>query len=326
MRIAVLYSYAPQAGIIGGFKALGYEVESFFYGIDKVSLYQRIKWKFFKTQDRFLTKNFNKQIDNIFTEHLKANFDILLIIKGKKATQKSKSLLKKMNSTSKILWTTDSVERFPHQLSVKDLVDKVFVQDGDDVKFIENSEWLPLGFDETIYKISDEKNIDILLFGNCDTKFYSNRVAYFLEASKLGDKFTIKFIGSNLDDRAKKILIKNNVEIIRTLSFKDFANKISRSKIAINIHQDDGSKAINPLFFAIPGSRTVQVTNNKEYYKSWLAAEKGFFPVEKKDLNKKLESIISDYNNFKLSKEYLDKINKVHTYKGRALKLLGKNE
>jgi len=319
MRIAVLYSFEPQAGIIDGFKNLGHQVECFYYGKVKVTLLRRLEWKIFKNIDKYFTINFNNEIQKIYKSHKENEFDLLLIIKGKKISKSNIEVLKSMNSTFKILWTTDSVIRFPEQLSIEKLVDKVYVQDGVDVNLISNSEWLPLGFDSKLYKKINQKDIDILFFGNCDNKHYKLREKYFVEASKLGKQYNIKFVGSNLSKKATVILRNNEVELIDLVPFSEFTSLVSRSKIAINIHQDDGDWAINPLFFAIPACGTIQVTDIREYYNLWLETGTDFYPVELKHLNNKLKSIISNFDKYKIN---VDKIINQHSFKSRAKKLL----
>jgi len=150
MKIAVLYSYTAQEGIINALKDNGNEVDVFFYGSGKPTLKKRVLWKVWGYES-YYTKLFNTNIKIIYAKHLEVSYDLLLIIKGKKINQYSKKILSEMQSVYKILWTTDSITRVPEQIAVKNYVDKVFVQDGSDVENIKGSEWLPLGFDKNIF-------------------------------------------------------------------------------------------------------------------------------------------------------------------------------
>lgn len=322
MKIAVVYSYAPQEGIINGLRTRENLVVTFFYGIEKPSIWQKINWKLNGKPDTYITKQFNNQLKHLYIHHQKEPFDFIIIIKGKKINKDSESILLKLKDVYKILWTTDSVIRFPDQLSVKKYMDKIFVQDGSDVGLIKGSSWLPLGFDKNVYTYKKKKTIDILLFGNCKLEYYSKRLHYFMAASKLAHKYKITFVGSNLSETKKNELESNGVNVYQTAPFYKFVELVTNAKICINIHQDDGEKAINPLFFAIPACGSVQVTDQRSYYSDWLLSNRDYFPVKINELNFLLDKILNNFAEYQLNEIEAKAVSDKHSFNARAQILL----
>src|SRR5690606_11748629 len=56
------------------------------------------------------------------------------------------------------------------------------------------------------------------------------------------------------------------INYMAKLPIKNFAKIVQDSKLVINIHQDDGLKPINPLFFSIPYTKTLQIVDNRNYF------------------------------------------------------------
>lgn len=322
MKIAILYSYAPQEGIIKALKDDKNIISSFFYGIDKPSILKRIYWKLFGSPNAYITKQFNIKLKKIYIQHQQNPFDRLLIIKGKKINAESELILSRMNDVYKILWTTDSITRHPEQIAVKKYIDKIFVQDGSDVNLIKNSSWLPLGFDKDVFKYNKTKNIDILLFGNCNIEYYSKRLNYFMEATKLAHKYKIIFVGSNIPSSKKDEFESKGIKIYKTIPFNKFVELISLAKICVNVHQDDGEKAINPIFFAIPACGSVQVTDKRDYYSEWLTPNKDYFPTEINKLTFLLDKILNNFAEYQLTKQEVKTIINQHSFHGRVKILL----
>jgi len=321
MRIAVLYSYPAQEGIVQALKDNNNQVDTFFYGSGEPTLKKRLFWKIFG-YEKYYTKLFNINIKRIYAKHLENPYDAFLIIKGKKISKNCQKILLEMESVYKILWTTDSITRVPEQIAIKDYVDKVFVQDGYDVQSIKDSDWLPLGFDRDIFYNKKSKNIDILLFGNCDLKYYSERLNYFLEVSNLADRYKIVFVGSNVPDDMKEILKTKGVEVHERLMYNNFIDYICSSKVCVNIHQNDGDKAINPLFFAIPSCGAIQVSDDRNYYTDWLIPNKEYYPIKIGKINFLLLKIMNNFADYQLNEQEIKKIATTHSYHGRAKTIL----
>lgn len=322
MKIAVIYSFDPQKGIIDGFRSLGHKVVPYFYGLTPKSLFRRFYLKYISSPDNELTRKFNVAFSAFLKEQMSDPFDVLLIVKGNKLYPKNLRLLELLKNTHKILWTTDSVERFPTQLSVASQMNSIFIQDGNDHQFIENAQWLPLGFDAELFNQSVKKDIDILLFGNCKLPYYQLRADYIVKASSLAKSYKVVFVGSNLSESYQELLKDNGVEIRQKLPYNEFCEFVCRSRLCLNIHQNDGGKAINPLFFAIPFAGAIQVTDQREYLKEWLEPGTDFFPVSLEDINKKITGLLHDEELMQRIQTLKNEIYNRHSYRGRALTLL----
>ena len=322
MRIGVIYSFSPQQGIVSGLKSLGCHVELFYYGLEKHSFVEKKLTRIFNLSSHLLKLNFNRQLEKLLVRNEKRRYDLILIVKGNQISKGNSKKLKLASGVKKVLWTTDSVVRYPAQLSVQEYMDKIFLQDGKDCDSIDGGSWLPLGFDPNLFEGSS-KDIDLLLFGNCSLPFYKTRVDYILEAShiaKSGNQVT--FVGSGLDKATISQLENNGVKVLQKAKYSDFCDLVARSKICLNIHQDDGNMAINPLFFAIPYAKSIQITDQREYYEKWLTPNKDYFPIQLKDLNRILKYLIKEYDQIVLSKEDREKIQTNHSYSGRARRII----
>ena len=321
MKIAVIYSYEAHRGILEGFKDLGHEVVDAYYGIEphrfSYPIYIRVLCKIFGAH-RMLRYRFNRKIQELIAEGKRCN--LLLFIKPKRISKSNIIKLQNLKGNLKIvIWTTDTVRRFPEQLCLKNIADKIFVQDGLDLKNIHSAVWLPLGYDANLFKPEDtEKNIDILMVGNCKEPQYRTRARYFVEASRLSTYgFRVVYIGSNLKAQKLEILHKNGVETHSRKNLIELAQYIRNSKICINIHQDDGDKVLNPMFFAIPACNTIQVTEKREYFSQWLNPMIDYFPFSLHFLEQGIKELLKKYRSNNLNYQSRQKY-KDHTYLGRA--------
>jgi len=134
---------------------------------------------------------------------------------------------------------------------------------------------LPLGYDEDIFfPVEVEKDIDICLVGNFYPILYQNRLDLI---RKLGSdprftKLKISVIGSagnmELNESLKKEL--PSVDFLGKMVYKDINIVLNRSKVVVNLHQNDGIEPVNPWLFMIAGTRTCQVTDNRVYLKKYF--------------------------------------------------------
>ncbi len=323
-NICIFYSSEAQKGIINGFRSLKYSVNEKYFGIEK-SHYTFLQLILVRISQLVLGNKstiiclYNYRLLELLIS--KSKFDFILIIKPSKVlTIFRKHINTIFNDTKIILWTTDSAVRYPEQLELKSKAFFTFVQDGNDIQAIGKSKWLPLGFNnEYFYKTSTRKEIDILLIGNCREEQYKTRSNYFVEASKLASQgFRVVFVGSNLIEHKRKILLENGVVILSPVTPKELSNFIKKSRICINIHQDDGGMTINPMFFAIPACGTFQITDNRLYLSNWLIPLVHFTPLTLENLNGRIIKLL-EANNLSVSNiEYLEK----HSFVSRAEEIL----
>lgn len=315
-KIAVVYSSEAQKGIVNGIDALNCKVTSFFYGWSKNRLITKLFYKSKDARLRKIEEQFNNTILLLQKKNKEEEFDLIVFIKGHFLNKNALNVLKTIKA-KKILWTIDSLERFPGQASLFPYVDKIYVQDGTDKNKAKNIQWLPLGFDDQLFKEAIDKEFDVLLVGNLALPFYRTRREYLLEASKLAiEGYKVAFAGSNLSKGDKDVMKKRGVLFLGRLPLKEYAEVISKSKVCINIHQDDGGKAINPLFFAIPAVGSLQVTEERNYFKQWLEPTISYFPLRKEELNENIKDLLK--SGIRLSNEVVNKVREEHSYKGRA--------
>lgn len=316
MKIAVLYSSETQAGIIKGFKDLGNEVVPFFYGPQGRFILFRFLLKFNKS---FIKKSniwsFNRNLIMVNKYHYKNPLDIILIIKGHTLNKKTAEILRNIN-IKKIQWTIDTIERWPGQASLLPFMDEVYFQDGSDVRLHTNGKWLPLGFDDSLFKYNVDKDIDILLIGNVKLPFYSKRRECFIRLAFLASEgYKICFAGSSVDEDMVSVLKSNGVIILGRQPFREYARIISRAKICVNIHQDDGGKAINPMFFAIPATGSIQMTDDYDYLKNWLQPYVHYYPTTPETISEDILALLSKES---LSYELAISVASEHSYGARA--------
>ncbi|NLD47935.1 MAG: hypothetical protein GX660_12190 [Clostridiaceae bacterium] len=316
MNIAVLYSSEAQYGIIEGLKNLKHFVIPYYYGSETRNFQEGILIRLSKKKIRLHDiKTFNKKIIEIINYSNYNSLDLIIIIKGHELTEKANTALKSSNIL-KIQWTIDTVKRWPGQASLLNLMDKTFFQDGDDIHLHKRGEWLPLGFDDSIFRYNKKKEIDVLLIGNIQRPFYNKRRDCFIRISYLAKKgFRVIFAGSKPDKELRRIFNSNGVKIIGRLSLEKYAALISKSKICVNIHQDDGGKAINPMFFAIPSTGTLQLTDSSSYLKEWLEPGKHYYETIPETICIDISRLLSQkYLSFEIANEVTIK----HSYNGRA--------
>jgi hypothetical protein len=319
MKIAVLYSSDTQAGILKGLTSLGHEVVPMYYGLEVPLLLDRLIYRTAKGRLKKIVNNFNSQINGI--KKMSGAVDLLLIMKGHFLTSANKTFLKSLR-IPKIQWTIDSIDRFPGQADVAPYMDKVFVQDGVDEKNGSAGKWLPLGFDDEVFRYKEQKDIDVLLMGRLTLPFYNNRLEYIRQASKLGkDGFKVVFAGSNLQKEDQKILEENQVQIHISPKIQAYADIISRSRICVNIHQEDGGKPVNPMFFAIPATGGLQLTEEREYLSRWLNQGELFFPEKLENVPARLVEILQNKCAF-VSEEAARNVTKKHSFTARASEIL----
>ncbi len=322
MKVAIFYSSDTQAGIIEGFQQLGHSVTPFYYGLQNLSLPQKVINKLGKRSWNNLARFFNQRISDLDNEEVELNPDVILFIKGHSLNEQSKSILDKWPGRRLIQWTIDSISRFPGQADLLPYMSRVFFQDGSDVVKHEHGSWLPLGFDSKLFRYRADKTIDLLLTGNLDKGFYKKRRAFIEEASKLGEEgFAVCFAGYNAGSSLLDLFRKNRIKVLGKLSLPNYAEIISASKVCLNVTQDDGGKAINPLFFAIPATGSFEVTDNSPYLSGWLNPGRDYFPADIEILNQTIRQLINSLaksQDIDISQQICER----HSYSARAKNLL----
>lgn len=222
--------------------------------------------------------------------------DLILMIAPRMIEKSLLSELDRLNIPI-IVWVIDSGTRYPGQMSLNEIAYRTYVMDGGDTNN-ENILWQPLGYDHRYFSPGEAPSqYDILFAGNIGRWFYDTRNQYLklLRDSGLGSRFRVAFVGSSSHVWQNRFRwLPGDIKwIAPKLSLKDYASVIASSKITINIHQDDGFKPINPLFFAIPGCKTLEVAEEREYFSEWLEPGKEFIEVNRGNCIEVLEHLLN---------------------------------
>ena len=320
MRVAVLYSIGVQKGIIRGLEKNGHEVVPLFHGLTTNKYLLKLLYPNHKKEIAEIEKRFNNAISTLKNNNEQQKIDAIIIFRGYRLSESSIEILKNLPG-KKIQWVTDSFDRYEDQKKLALLMDKVFVADNKDA-IDTNYQWLPLGFDEDLFPYSTKKDIDLLLMGDISQPHYKTRLDYIIEASKIGKRgYKVVFAGTGLNRNLINLLKSNQVEIHRYLAYTKYSKMICRSKVCVNIHQDDGGLSINPMFFAIPASGSFQITEERDYISQWLTPQRDYFPTPLHALNERIEKILSHQK--MLVKNVSNEIANKHSYQSRAKQILG---
>jgi hypothetical protein len=329
--VVILTPELYYKSISNGFNSLGWNTIPLLYGIiDQNSFLNKILWKINPSKQHI--KSFNKKIailqKNIIEEQKP---DFILVIKGNKLSQDSEKILMSIKIPI-ALWTIDSVERIENQAYIIKYAQQVFFQDGADTKMFPGSNWLPFGYDDKIfYPKYAERKYDILFIGYLKLPFYKTRLWYLktLIDSSLSDNYKIGVVGTTGNIESDKMLHKKlsekNIEFLGKKPLEEYAELIQNSRVCINIHQDDGTQPINPMFFAIGACKTCQIAEDYTHLNKWLIMDVDYCSVNKQNFIIKLESLLKDTNNMNsLIENSYSKVNKRDSFKGRAKYILTK--
>ncbi len=180
-----------------------------------------------------------------------------------------------------LTWATDSLSRYGRCAGIWDIAIRNYVFDGADLQ--ESCRWLPLGYNDEVFRPGDKRDLDILFVGSISSNSYQRRRGFFeiLVASDLPARRRVAQVGWGLHlfpALSREFETKGGLSL-GLLTAADLGRAIGRAKIAVSIHQDDGQQPVNPMFFAIPGCRTCLVADRREYLGKWLRPEQEFIAV-----------------------------------------------
>ncbi|MBL0225451.1 MAG: glycosyltransferase [Geobacteraceae bacterium] len=226
---------------------------------------------------------------------------LLLILKGSLVDKDNIQHLKN-SSIPIVTWTYDSLERWPDQKSALELADYSFYVDGGDLPpGDKRAHWLPLGYDESIFSNQNISAIDcdILFVGSIKNLMYDRRRFFLRElvASRFAIEQKVTFIGttgSRLNDWAFRFSSRSNILWKNRVPIAELAGHVSRAKICINIHQDDGLQSINPMFFAIGGAGSCQLAEKSTYFAQWLKLGSDYEEFEDSNFLESIEKLLKD--------------------------------
>jgi hypothetical protein len=272
MSKIVLVSYRPSGQLIAkGFEANGQKPVCFFADIPSLLM----RWPFNLFIEKIKGYFYNKMLLKALPSVKKG--DLLVMVKGNFLSEALRNKIQSL-PVKKIAITLDSLDRAPMQKDICSIADLVVLQDKGDQKnevVKAASIHLPLGFDEQLYKPLDiVRDIDVCLVGNFYPSTYGKRLELI---HKLGQhpSFSgkkISVIGSSGDANLNESLKKSypSISFEGKLNSTQINKVLNRTKVAVNIHQDDGLEPVNPWLFMIAGSGTAQVIDKREYLKDFF--------------------------------------------------------
>lgn len=220
--------------------------------------------------------------------------DLLVFIRPYRLAPDLQTALQKVGRPI-LTWATDSLDRYGRYAGVWDIAARNYVFDGADA-CEPARRWLPLGFDDELYRPADRREWDVLFVGRIFFRLYDQRLNMLqrLAASRLPAAFRVAWAGSVV--RQHKALARRFQEQggvhLGDLSSEALAQAVARAWVAVTVHQDDGSQPVNPMFFAIPGCRTCLVTDQRDYLARWLEPGREFVPVTPDNFVSKLSALL----------------------------------
>jgi hypothetical protein len=260
-------------------------------------LFRRFVGKFSLLFGLFSYLSFNKQLAEILKPGVLQNDDLILVIHGHIPNRQNKRLLENLKTRYIVLWTTDSISRHKHQSGLMNYASRLYLHDGGEV-MSKNESWMPFGFDDQVFtKNNFKKDIDILFIGNIYSKRYFNRMSYLLtlEKSGISKNFKCVYAGqvSGIINIIKLLLGTKKIRRTGKLDLNVLSEYINRSRICINILQDDGAMPVNPMFFAIPACGSVMVTEKHDFMNNLLMSDKNIILVNKINFTEKIYSSLN---------------------------------
>jgi Glycosyl transferases group 1 len=298
-----LLTYSDKAvaePIERGFEQQGWNYRQFVFSMPRISptIVGLRKLADPMVERKLLAAEYNRIIRNELVPALRDNPpDLLLVMKGHRIDRDNYEAIR-ASGVPIFLWFYDSQERFSHQGDLVPIARKIYVIDQHDV---EDSRyvWLPLGYDEQIFLPSDANpSIDILFIGKLEPRYYSTRRRYLLDLanSDLTQRYRVASIGTTGSRLRDKMLgIKPPFQwLAPRMQPHLYAARIASAKIVVNIHQNDGGKPVNPMFFGVAGCRVCQVLDQRDYLSEWMTPNEHFVPVNPKSYLSTLEDLLQD--------------------------------
>ncbi len=314
--------------IARAFEERGWTCRQFIYAMPKVSptIIRLRKLADPMVARKLLAGEYNRVIREELAPALQSDPpDLLLVMKGHRIDADNFAAIE-TSGVPVFLWFYDSQERFQHQGDLVPLAKKIYVIDRSDIADDRYS-WLPLGFDEQVYRPSDDSPLfDIFFIGKLEPRYYKTRREYLLmlARSELPKRYRVGFIGTTGNRIRDRLLgIKPPFQWLAPRMPADkYAAMIARAKVVVNVHQDDGGEPVNPMFFATAGCRVCQVMEQRDYLTEWMTPNEAYVPVTRDTFLSTLEMLLADHTGRKRVAEAGYQQALKHTFAARVDRLL----
>jgi hypothetical protein len=318
----------PQS-VCEGFERIGARATLVRFGVPSP------RWRAARLAARYLDPDnqradacsFNEALRSIVVPQLRRDRQaILVVMRGYRVDTKVARAIHALPNPV-VLWTYDSLARWPAQASLSAIahhrfyIDRVDVPPGDAA-----ATWLPLGYDDAIYRPVGKKDLDVVFVGTVRSLYQRRR--RFLErlaGSSLAKNFRCGFVGSTgLRIKDRFLRIGKHLSWIAThLSETELAQVVASARISINVHQDDGGEPVNPMFFAMPGAGACMLAYGQPHLARWLQPDVEYVPFGDTDYLQRIEALLGDEARLQAIRERgLRAVQMNHTYAARAKTIL----
>ena len=324
--------YGYSKSVKKAFQKLGYKTDIIIYrkSYDD-TLFTRVRLRFESILKMNYYKNMviNQENQLILKKYLEFKPEVIMVIRGDILTKKT---LKKMKDSIIILWMMDSIFGVKETYMNIDLYDYRFMFEKTDVCKLKSegidSYFLPLALDESIYFPSEKENkdIDLLFVGNLDFKRESLLVNLIEAFPGLNIQIYGGYIGFIISKRHFKYYFKGYKKYFRNkeLSPSEVNKLYSKTKIAINIHDNQSKYGCNPRFFEILGTKTFQLVDNNKFIDEYFS-DKVVTYTSYKDLNNKIKKYINNENiRASIAEQCYQEVINNHTFLQRVKYILTK--
>lgn len=315
--------------IAEGFRECGWEARLVtFCGKPSMTRLNPISWLRKPEPGRDITKQFDFVLrEQVLPLAEKCKADLLLVVRPDRFSDQTEAALsayKRFIAT----WAMDSLSRYPAQDSLAPYAAASFFLDGGDVKG-QKTYWLPLGVDgKLIEKCSAEKDTDVLFIGSLEGSMYMKRRSCLMELmdSGISERYRCAAVvrdGGRIRDEMLKW--RARFPISRSVSMEEYARRISKVRVCINVLQNDGIAPINDAFMLIPAAQTCQLVDKRDYLAQWLKPEQHFSWFEEGKLLPRLEELLcDDGKSNKIANEGRKEALAAHTYRERAKQIISR--
>lgn len=270
------------------FKELGWEtyVESYDNPIHPYTTL--MKWRYKVARDKEALQRKSRESYNQYIEHRfnSLNPDMVFIMNGD--ILESSTLDKFRQSAKVLLWLFDNRSKIPASIQHVDHVDYLFCFEQEDVDWYQlqgkQAYFLPQACDtSTYYPIACQKDIDILFVG---VLYYSPRRQQIIrQLIQRFPHFNIVVYGIYKPwfKNPIKWLFREHRHIYknRNISAEEVNACYNRSRIVLNIHQEQQQNGANPRTFEICGSGAYQLCDANPYIEALFPnGEVGIYHAE----------------------------------------------
>lgn len=298
-RVAIYAGPLEAMGVRDGFSQLGWETQLYHYSFDKgaTQFLKRVAGRV-GIMDRWLAAQFNSILRSTLPRVInRFKPDFILVLKGQRLTSRNRETLVR-SGVPIIFWSADSMDRVASQRDVADIAHVKFYIDGGDVDD-DRSFWLPLGFSPNHCPPPDvilKKTLDIAYVGAIYGASYRSRFNRLLQlgASDLHTRYSIKSVCRVHKNQTEWVQQQLPFQNSKKLPYLEYRNFIKTARIAVNVHQDDGIKPINPMMFSIPSLRTCLAAEDRTYFHQWFEPGIDYIPFTPETFIEVLDQLAGD--------------------------------